>query len=613
MPTKNRREGDSLLRAKDALDAWIRALERTAPLTREPHTTFPVLIGHLADRFESAPALCDPSSTLTYRTLAERAARYTRWALAEHLSPGETIGLLMENCTDYVAIWLGLTRAGLTVALLNTQLTGEPLAHSIRIVRPRGIIAGSALADRIAAVQPLLDSPVTCWLHGGNHSGAPQIDQSVATFPAHSVKPSECPLPSLKDRALYIYTSGTTGLPKAAIVSHFRIMQWTHWFCGLMAITPADRMYDCLPLYHSVGGVVAVGAPLVGGASVVVRKRFSASRFWQDVADERCTLFQYIGELCRYLLASPAHDGERRHRLRLACGNGLREDVWVAFQKRFQIPQILEYYASTEGTVSLYNCEGKPGSIGRVPAMLAHRYPVVIVRSDPATDEPLRDAVGRCLRCAPNETGEALGRISTGSEQVHPAFDGYVDARANAAKVLRDVFEDGDAWYRTGDLMRRDAKGFYYFVDRIGDTFRWKGENVSTSEVASIVTKCRGVLDAAIYGVQIPGMEGRAGMAALVTDATFDLGEFRREIATKLPEYARPLFLRFVQTLNRTSTFKLQMRELAQQGYNPGKVTDALYVDLVINQAYVEMDTALYEQLLSDARTVTCSPRSART
>ena len=585
-------------RAPSALNAWIRALERTASLPRDPQTTFPVLIGQLADRFESAPALRDPNVTLSYRALADRINRYARWARTEHLAPGETICLLMENCAEYLAIWLGLTRAGLTVALINTNLTGETLAHSIRIVSPRALIVGPEFAERIAAIRPHLDRTIAIWQHGGDEHQHPlRLDHAVASLPSHPLDPGECPLPSLRDRALYIYTSGTTGLPKAAIVSHFRVMQWTHWFCGLMAITPQDCMYDCLPLYHSVGGVVAAGAPLVGGATVVLRERFSASRFWQDVSEERCTLFQYIGELCRYLLASSPQEDEHKHNIRLACGNGLREDVWVPFQNRFRIPQILEYYASTEGNVSLYNCEGKPGSIGRVPPMLAHRYLIALIRTDPMTNEPIRDAHGQCIRCAPNEPGEAIGQIMDDPEHTHSAFEGYVDTRANDAKVLRDVLRQGDSWYRTGDLMMRDEKGFYYFVDRLGDTFRWKGENISTTEVAAILSRCTGVVDAAVYGVRVPWTEGRAGMAALVVNAAFDLESFRRDVDAQLPGYARPLILRIVSAITRTGTFKLQTRQLLEQGYNPAEIRDALYFYSNMPHRYVALDDRLYQRL----------------
>lgn len=577
-------------KSRSPLKAWVRALERSAVIERNPRITLPVLMDSLAERFESAPALVSPAATLSYRSLSQTANRYARWAVAQGWQRSDSVCLLMDNCPDYLAIWLGLTRAGVTVALLNTHLTGPLLAHSIRVAAPRAIIAGPGFADSVRAVSAELPQ-VACWVHG---------DQAIADYAGDPVPDAEIPLPSLSDRALYIYTSGTTGLPKAAVVSHHRLMQWSHWFSGLMDITPADRLYDCLPMYHSVGGVVATGATLVGGGAVVLRERFSASRFWQDVAEERCTIFQYIGELCRYLLSSPARpDGaESAHGLRLACGNGLRANVWKAFQERFRIPQILEYYAATEGTFSLYNCEGRPGSIGRIPPFLSHRYPVALVRSDPATGLPVRDAEGRCLRTAAGEAGEAIGRIAEGDSKAGARFEGYADSDATRAKVLRDVFASGDAWYRTGDLMTRDEEGFFYFLDRIGDTFRWKGENVSTTEVASALESCRGVTGVAVYGVSVPHAEGRAGMAALVVDGDFDLAVFRQEASALLPIYARPLFLRIVAALDLTGTFKVTVKELVGQGYDPARVRDPLYFDSAAEGCFVRLDAPLHQRII---------------
>lgn len=589
--------------SRSALKDWVRALERTAAIERHPHTTLPVLIDELAGRFEAKPALVSREAALSYRSLSQTANRYARWALAEGLRPGDGVCLLMENCPDYLAIWLGLTRVGLTVALLNTQLRGPPLAHSIRIVAPRCLIAGVGLAERVSTLpaegRASARDGMALVAHGADEHDLPRIDQAIRAYSGDPISEAEWPLPSLTDRALFIYTSGTTGLPKAAVVTHRRLMQWSHWFAGLMDITPADRLYDCLPMYHSVGGVVATGAMLVGGGTVVLRERFSASGFWQDIREERCTIFQYIGELCRYLLSSPGpSEGEETgHGLRLACGNGLREEVWRAFQSRFRIPRILEYYAATEGSFSLYNCEGRPGSIGRIPPFLSHRYPVTLVRSDPVTAMPVRDAQNRCIRCAPGEVGEAIGQLQDPSGGSGATFEGYADPDATRAKVLRDVFTPGDAWYRTGDLMRRDEQGFYYFVDRIGDTFRWKGENVSTIEVAAALEACRGVSEAAVYGVTVPGTEGRAGMAALVAAADFDLATFHRESAERLPEYARPLFLRIAPALELTGTLKVSKQRLVAEGYDPAKVPDELYFLDSRLGTYVPLDTDLYARV----------------
>ena len=581
---------------RSALKTWVRALERTAAIERNRALTLPALIGRLGERFGDAPALISVDAQLSYRELAAACHRYARWGLARGLSRADTVCLVMANCPDYMAIWLGLSAIGATVALINTNLRAALLAHALNLVAPRAIIVDASLSEAIGAVRPLLHPAVECWLSGAAHAGLPRLDEELAKLPGEPLRVSELAAPpTLEDRALCIYTSGTTGVPKAANVSHYRLMQWSHWFAGLIDVQPEDRMYDCLPMYHSVGGVVATGATLVGGGAVVLRERFSASNFWQDVVAERCTLFQYIGELCRYLLAHPPQQEESQHALRVACGNGLRAEVWREFQQRFRIPQILEYYAATEGNFSLYNCEGRPGAIGRVPPFLAHRLPVAVVKFDPDVEAPLRDASGRCVRCAPNQPGEAIGQILDmhGSTR----FEGYTDDAASSKKILRDVFAPGDAWYRSGDLMRQDEQGFFYFVDRVGDTFRWKGENVSTAEVAGVITGCSGVVDAAVYGVTVPGTDGRAGMAALVTGEGFDLAALCRALQERLPAYARPLFLRIVAAIELTGTFKMRKHELALEGYDPTRIRDAVYIDDRERNEYVPLDARLHEQL----------------
>jgi fatty-acyl-CoA synthase len=329
---------------------------------------------------------------------------------------------------------------------------------------------------------------------------------------------------------------------------------------------------------------------------VVLRERFSASDFWDDIVEWNCTLFQYIGELCRYLVNSPPHPREAEHRIRLCCGNGLRAEVWEDFKRRFRIPQILEFYAATESNVSLYNCEGKPGAIGRIPSFLAHRFHVALIKCDIETGEPVRNAEGFCIRCSVNQVGEAVGKIPEDSSSPGSRFEGYTDEEASDRKILRNVFVKGDAWFRTGDLMRKDAGGYFYFVDRVGDTFRWKGENVSTTEVAEAISGCPRVLEAVVYGVTMPGAEGRAGMAAVVVSQDFDLIAFRQHLAQRLPEYARPLFLRIRGEVETTSTFKPKKRDLMREGYDPAIIADTLYFNDHVRQAFVELDAALYER-----------------
>jgi fatty-acyl-CoA synthase len=566
---------------------WLRALQRTADIERDQNRILPLAFDEVAASRAGEIAVIDERESLSFKEFAERANRYSRWALANDLRKGDVVALLMGNCVDYAAIWLGLTRVGAVVALLNTNLPAPALAHCLRVAMARTAIVSEALAPVCREAAAMIVEPVRVLVHDGERS----LASDIASLSGGPLSEGERRAVTLSDRALYIFTSGTTGLPKAAIVTHRKVMNWSLWFAGLTDASPRDRMYNCLPMYHSVGGVVAVWSVLLAGGSVVLRARFSASSFWDDVCATRCTMFQYIGELCRYLLNAPDRETRGRHDLRLVVGNGLRADVWTRFQRRFDIPRILEFYAATESNFSLYNIEGEPGSIGRVPAFLAHRFQIALVAIDEATGAPTRGTDGRCMRLGAGESGEAIARIET-REGSSASFDGYVSPEESEKKILRDVFEPGDAWMRSGDLMRKDARGFYYFSDRLGDSFRWKGENVSSFEVAQVLAAYPGVRDASVYGVEAPGCEGRAGMAALVVDGDFDLAGLRRHVEAALPVYARPLFLRLCESLETTETFKHKNQALAKQGFETEGITDALYFARPGAGGYVPLDAA---------------------
>lgn len=580
---------------KWAKRAWMRALERTAPITRNPSLTLPVLIEEAGNKFGAAPALIDDTETLSYRELADRANYYAHWALDNEVAPGDVVCVFVPNCGDYLALWLGITRVGGVAALINTNLVGASLVHALDIVSPRHIVVGASLGSAFLAALPQIRSAAHCWAHGGAVRDFPRIDQEAREYKGEPLRLHIAP--TLRSPALLLYTSGTTGQPKAANLSHFRILQWSQWFAGMMDVTPSDRMYDCLPMYHSAGGIVATGAMLVSGGSVVLRQRFSATRFWDEIDAWDCTLFQYIGELCRFLLRSPVHPLETDHRLRLCCGNGLQLETWLAFQRRFRIPRILEFYAATEGSFSLYNCESEPGAIGRIPPFLPQRAHIALVRFDIESGMPVRGEDGFCIPCAANEIGEALGRLESSHAEPGGSFEGYTDAEATERKILRDVFARGDAWFRTGDLMRKDARGTFFFVDRVGDTFRWKGENVSSQQVAETLAACPGVVEAIVYGVKVPGADGRAGMAALVIDDNFRLDALRKYLTERLPHYARPVFLRLCERIEITSTFKPRKQELVQDSYDPAATGDPIFVEDSARQSFVRLDAGLYERI----------------
>lgn len=536
---------------------WVRAIGLTQRLlSHKEDAALARLVHDLAGtRTGGEPALIGTDRSLSYVQLSAEANRYARWALAEGFAAGDVVALDLVNRPEYVAIWLGLTQVGCIVALLNTNLGPGAKEHCLKTAGAKRTI-GSANMPEIASL-----------------SGDPLTE-------------SERRPPRANDRALLIYTSGTTGMPKAVNITHARILEWSGWFAGMMEATSSDRLYDCLPLYHSVGGIAAVGSMLAVGGAVIVRERFSASRFWPDVAASKATIVQYIGELCRYTLAAPVSEYDTNHEVRLAVGNGLHKDIWAPFRERFAIPRILEFYAASEGAVSFTNCEGKVGSLGRVPAFLRDRFSVALVECDQHTRELLRAPGGHCLRVPVGKPGEALARLGANGKRGGSHFDGYTDSEATKAKILRDVFEPGDRWYRTGDLLRQDEEGFFFFVDRLGDTFRWKGENVSTTEVALVLRQCRGVVDVAVYGVAVPGADGKAGMAALVVEqGVFDFAALRAHLKVQLPAYARPMFVRICPALPSTGTFRLRKTELAQQSYDQS--TDPVWVNDERNDAFL--------------------------
>lgn len=358
-------------------------------------------------------------------------------------------------------------------------------------------------------------------------------------------------------------------------------------------------MMMVLPLYHATGGLCGVGCALSFGGALIIRDRFSATNFWPDAVRFKATLFMYVGELCRFLVNSPETEAEKRHTLRCAIGNGMRRDVWDAFQARFALPQIIEFYGSTEGNVGLVNTDNTPGAVGRVPNYLRHRFNIDLVRFDMEAETPMRGEDGFCIQCKPGEVGEAIGRIDTRDPRFR--FDGYGNKDDTEKKILRDVYEKGDAWFRTGDLMTRDRLGYYYFVDRVGDTFRWKSENVSTGEVAEAFS-VDGIEQANVYGVEVKGHSGRAGMAALVlAEGEVDFDALHAHVHATLPAFARPLFLRLQRQTDTTGTFKFRKVDLVKEGFDPAKISDTILFDHPVEKRYVPLTPELYEQIQSGA------------
>jgi acyl-CoA synthetase (AMP-forming)/AMP-acid ligase II len=539
---------------------------------------------HLPDR----TAILFEDERYTWADFDARANAYARFFARQGVGPGDAVALFMDNRPEYLFALMGLSKLRAVAACLNTHVTGSALAHAVRIGEPKFILAGTEHADAISRTVEGGAEPAVRVLLLGSPSDAPDaatVDDDIARESQTPVTPHD---PKNTEPGMFLYTSGTTGLPKAAIVTNQRFLAAAFGFGEILhEATSEDVIYVCLPLYHGTAQWGGFGASLVTGAAIALRRKFSASNFWSDVVRFGATRAVYIGELCRYLLLQSEHPDERSHRLQSMTGNGLRKDVWVPFQERFGIPIIREFYGATEGNAPLANLEGRPGMIGRIARGQA------LVRCNLETGLVERDRRGRAVRVdRPGETGLFIGRISRLRR-----FDGYVDARSTESKVLHDVFKRGDSWFNSGDLMTLHEDDWLSFADRVGDTFRWKGENVSTGEVSLALNRAPGVVESIVYGVTVPGHEGRAGMACLRTSVPLDLEAFREHTEKELPNYARPLFLRLESELRTTSTFKHQRGDYVTEGYDPEKVKEPVFA--LVDGRYLRVDKSLFEGVRS--------------
>lgn len=574
-----------------------RTLKRVKSIAKDSDVLICDDLQAAVEQWRNRPALTFEGKTLTYGELDAVANRYAHWAKGQNLRRGAVVALFMPNRAEYLPIWYGLSKVGVVTALINNQLAGAPLAHCLNISGATHVLVDPDTAPTYEQALPLLERPLQQWVLGPAHPGQRDLLQALKSCsqlpPDRSVREGM----TAADTALLIFTSGTTGMPKAARIAHTRAQLYMRGFAGSTGAKASDRIYVALPLYHATGGLCGMGAALLNGGSVVLKRKFSASQFWGDVVAEGCTMFAYIGELCRYLVNHPTDPDETRHKIRLAFGNGLRPDVWPEMKRRFRIPEILEFYGSTEGNVSLFNFDGKEGAIGRVPKSLRKRFNIRLVQFDVEREEVVRGADGFAIECGPGQTGQCIGHIS---DDARGDYTGYLDKQASEKKVLRDVFQRGDAWFATGDLMRTDVEGYFYFVDRVGDTFRWKGENVSTNEVAERLTAAPGVAEATVYGVEVAGADGRAGMAALVVDRTFDIKAFGEHVARELPTYSQPVFVRVLPAMETTGTFKVRKMDLVADGWDPGKVKGPLYFHDP-KRGYVKVTKAVMERIAAGA------------
>ncbi|XP_070827788.1 long-chain fatty acid transport protein 2-like [Chaetodon trifascialis] len=560
----------------------------------------------IVDRFLDAvkahphkPFLLYKDETFTYQDADELSNKAARVFLQSGcVKEGDTVALLLGNEPMFLWLWLGLAKIGCTTALLNYNIRSRSLLHCFSCSGATTLVAAEELQDAVEEVLPsLLEQQISVFILADRCRTADMKSFKDKMSQASS-EPVSKDLRShltLQSPAVYIYTSGTTGLPKAAVVTHAKLWNLS-LLLSVMGVKAKDVIYISLPLYHSAG-LVGFTAAIERDMTVALRNKFSASQFWDDCRKYNATVIQYIGEIMRYLCNTPEKLNDRNHKVRLAVGNGIRPEVWREFTSRFGDIQIREFYGATEGNIGLLNYSGKIGAVGRDTFLNRMFIKYSLIKFDVDKGEPVRDSAGFCIKVAKGEPGLLVCKISARSP-----FAGYArDLQQTEKKKLRDVHEKGDVYYNTGDLLRIDEDNFFYFQDRVGDTFRWKGENVATTEVADILTLLDCIKEANVYGVEVPGLEGRAGMAAITLSEgqRFDSAGVFEHVEKFLPSYAKPRFLRIQTSLDVTGTFKHLKTKLVEEGFNPNQVTDPLYFLDEKGKTYIPLTLDIFNSVTS--------------
>ncbi|XP_060064120.1 long-chain fatty acid transport protein 2-like [Ylistrum balloti] len=545
----------------------------------------------------------------TYEFVNNMANKIANIVLSLNLSPGDTVATMIENEPSFVWTLLGLQKIGLVDAFINYHLTAEPLLHSIRASSAKVVIIGSGegLLESVNEIRHNLSENLPIYVQGRSQSELPpgylSLDHAMErTLPLPVSKHLRSHV-TLMSPLCYIYTSGTTGLPKPAIFNQAKAISASKIWASF-DFNDSDVSYAVTPLYHSGAASLCLMNTIAVGASMALRRKFSARHYWEDCRKYKVTVVHYIGELFRYILKVPESPLDDVHNIRVAMGNGLRLDIWKKFQDRFKIPVIVEHFGATEGTSIAINLTNKVGAVGRLSPLMrfASKYklsaPIRVIHYDRVKDEPIRGKNGFCIDCGAGEEGLIISEVPETTTQF------YVGSKAmNEKKFLRDVFVKGDAYFNYGDILFVDKDYYLYFRDRLGDTFRWKSENVSTREVAEVLSTLKFIQDVNVYGVEVPDNDGKAGMAAiLLKDGTSITPEVLQQIykkcAKSLPSYARPIFLRFQADFNVTQTMKHKKSDLVKEGYNPDIVSDPLFCVDVKNKTYSPLDSSSFHQVI---------------
>jgi len=580
----------------------------SAKFTKPPQDSdigsLPLLVQQNAKQRPLAIALICEDQEITWQGLNERANRVARRLTDIGIVEGDCVSLFMQNRIDFVSCMLGINKIGAVAGMINTNLIKQPLIHCINLIESKKCIFGEELLTPISECLDSLELKAGddyLFVKDSGQVSAPswarELDLCDESLIASN--PEKVDSITFGDLAMYVFTSGTTGLPKAAVVTNRRIISTgrlsAHY---LTKIDETDRMYNCLPLFHGTGMVVGLSAAFMVGASTVIRRRLSISAFWEDIRKYQCTSFVYVGEFIRYLMAAPEKLNDADNPIRSIVGNGLRPDIWDAFKARFSIERIGEFYGGSEGNGGFANIFNRDRTVGCALS------PVKLVSYDVASDSIVLDQNGFCIEVEDGVPGLLLIEINDKAK-----FEGYTNEDASSSKVVRDAFKSGDVYFNSGDLLKTVDVGFalfqkhYQFVDRVGDTFRWKSENVSTNEVGDIIGHYEDVLVANVYGVEIPNTDGRAGMAAIVLNEGVEFGELNLQslshyISENLPAYARPVFIRVLKQLPTTTTHKLQKVDLRESAYHLDRVDDKLLVMKPNQTCYTPLEQDFYSLIM---------------
>ena len=542
------------------------------------------------------------NQTLTYSEVDQAVNIFAKKLVDDGVVHGDKVVLFMENRPEYITSILALNKIGAIGVLINTSLTGKPLIHCINSSDSKKCIVGAELAlslEEVLSEINIKDKTDIYWISDGDTFKCPDWSLDIKDFinDSENIDIEISSKVTAKDTAFYIFTSGTTGVPKAALFPNSKIIAASvNIVKGGYRLNETDCMYNCLPLYHSTGLMLGLCACIEAGSATFIRRKFSASAFWKEANKYNTTAFVYVGELCRYLSFQEPIEEEKNNPISKMVGNGLRPDLWDCFRNRFGVERIIEIYGASEGNALFMNLLNKDQTIGMTNAKVG------IFEYDVAEDKLVKDTDGRYVEVDEHQPGLLLVEIGPNA-----VYNGYTDKKASEAKVIQNVLVEGDRWFNTGDLVKTMDVGFslgrihYQFVDRVGDTFRWKSENVSTNEVAEILNSYHEVNMANVYGVKVANSEGRAGMVAFNCNIEkFDWLSFSDFVSKKLPSYAQPVFVRIIDELETTGTFKLKKNDLREEAFHLDKVNgDLVFVKKPGKNSYERLDNEFYQSIKS--------------